>query len=239
MSLRRVLIVDSDQTTVRRLCSLFHQLPAEIMVAGSRSEATELCLRSTFSLCLISHGLIDGNGLPLLREVLWGRGAVLGVLMSRHADLRVIQQAIDSGYTHVVEQPLDLLQLRPLLQRVFGSEADGLSFEQGGASPCTNTSTEVPDLRCLASLSIAQIRSGFSVEELIRIIRTVDYPFAGKERLEYFDRDTLERVVCLVRRWCQQRLAGGDVVREFPASEPQFSFSADAAVGQENRRVSA
>ena len=37
--------------------------------------------------------------------------------------------------------------------------------------------------------------------------RSVDYPFAGKERLEYFDRDTLERVVCLVRRWSQQRLA--------------------------------
>jgi hypothetical protein len=159
--------------------------------------------------------------------------------MSRHADLRVIQQAIDSGYAHVVEQPLDLLQLRPLLQRVFGSEADGLSFEQGVVSQCTSTSTEVPDLRCLATLSISQIRSNLSVEELIRIIRTVDYPFAGKERLEYFDRDTLERVVCLVRRWCQQRLAGGDVVREIPAGEPQFSFTADATVGQENRRVSA
>jgi hypothetical protein len=46
--------------------------------------------------------------------------------------------------------------------------------------------------------------------DLMRIIRAVDYPFAGKERLEYFDRDTLERVVCLVRRWSQQRLGHTD-----------------------------
>jgi hypothetical protein len=38
------------------------------------------------------------------------------------------------------------------------------------------------------------------------VIRSVEYPFAGKDRLEYFDRDTLERVVCLVRRWSCNRL---------------------------------
>jgi hypothetical protein len=43
-------------------------------------------------------------------------------------------------------------------------------------------------------------------DDLIQMIRTVDYPFAGKERLEFFDRDTLERVVCLVRRWSRKQL---------------------------------
>ena len=70
-------------------------------------------------------------------------------------------------------------------------------------------SVDLPDLKTIAALSMTQIHHDLSDAELISIIRSVDYPFAGKERLEYFDRDTLERVVCLVRRWSQHRLASG------------------------------
>ena len=61
------------------------------------------------------------------------------------------------------------------------------------------------DLQTISALSNDEIRGSMSKGELIQIIRSVNYPFAGKERLEFFDRDTLERVVCLVRRWsCRQ-----------------------------------
>jgi hypothetical protein len=62
------------------------------------------------------------------------------------------------------------------------------------------------DLESISTLSDDEIRRVMSIPELITVIRSVDYPFAGKERLEYFDRDTLERVVCLVRRWTCNRL---------------------------------
>jgi hypothetical protein len=61
------------------------------------------------------------------------------------------------------------------------------------------------DLESISTLSDDEIRRVMSTDELISVIRSVDYPFAGKERLEYFDRDTLERVVCLVRRWTCHR----------------------------------
>lgn len=212
MTVQKVLIVDSDRSAVQRLSQLFHQLPAQLVVANSRAEALDLSLRASFSVCLISHGLSDGNGLPLLRESLCRRGLVIGVLMSRQADLRVVQQALDAGYVHVIEQPVDLQQLVPVLCRVFGESAANLSFEVGSGQRCTCMNTELPDLRYIAALSVSQIRSTLSIADLIQIIRSVDYPFAGKERLEYFDRDTLERVVCLVRRWSQQRLS-------FPSAE--------------------
>lgn len=62
------------------------------------------------------------------------------------------------------------------------------------------------DLEGISILTDEEIRRGMSNAELIAVIRSVEYPFAGKERLEYFDRDTLERVVCLVRRWTCHRL---------------------------------
>jgi hypothetical protein len=69
----------------------------------------------------------------------------------------------------------------------------------------TATATQF-DLERISTLSDDEIRRVMSTEELIAVIRSVEYPFAGKERLEYFDRDTLERVVCLVRRWTCNRL---------------------------------
>jgi hypothetical protein len=62
------------------------------------------------------------------------------------------------------------------------------------------------DLEGISVLTDEEIRRGMSDADLIAVIRSVEYPFAGKERLEYFDRDTLERVVCLVRRWTCHRL---------------------------------
>jgi hypothetical protein len=62
------------------------------------------------------------------------------------------------------------------------------------------------DLETISTLTDEQIYRSMSDADLISVIRSVEYPFAGKERLEYFDRDTLERVVCLVRRWSCLRL---------------------------------
>jgi len=62
------------------------------------------------------------------------------------------------------------------------------------------------DLDSISDLSNDEIRGSMTREALIAVIRSVDYPFAGKERLEFFDRDTLERVVCLVRRWSRKQL---------------------------------
>ena len=62
------------------------------------------------------------------------------------------------------------------------------------------------DLQTISALSNDEIRGSMTKGDLIQVIRSIDYPFAGKERLEFFDCDTLERVVCLIRRWSCRRL---------------------------------
>ncbi len=84
--------------------------------------------------------------------------------------------------------------------------------EMSAKSPLTAVSQAIQpdrpccfDLQTISALSNDEIRGSMTKDELIQIIRSVDYPFAGKERLEFFDCDTLERVVCLIRRWsCRQ-----------------------------------
>ncbi len=74
------------------------------------------------------------------------------------------------------------------------------------SEPTPSDSVPPFDLEAISTLTDDQIRHSMTPEELIAVIRSVEYPFAGKDRLEYFDRDTLERVVCLVRRWSCHRL---------------------------------
>ncbi len=97
---------------------------------------------------------------------------------------------------------------------------------------------ELPDLRYIANLTFAQIRSGLADADLIRIIRSVDYPFAGKERLEFFDRDTLERVVCLVRRWSQNRIAARQETSHSALDDgPSFRIPSFHAASRSSSRV--
>jgi hypothetical protein len=74
------------------------------------------------------------------------------------------------------------------------------------SDPTPSSSVAPFDVEAISMLTDDQIHHSMTPEELIAVIRSVDYPFAGKDRLEYFDRDTLERVVCLVRRWSCHRL---------------------------------
>lgn len=227
MSGGSVLIVDSDRSSVRQLTDLMSDLPLQVFIAFSKGEAIDFSLRSRFDLCLIAHGLVDGNGLSLFADALYKRSGATGVLLSRHADLRVIVDALDAGFSHVVAQPIEPDQIRLILAKIFPA-LEGLRDDPACNCERQNlmqSSGETPDLKSIASLSMSAIRFSLTTADLIRVIRSVDYPFAGKERLEYFDRDTLERVVCLVRRWSQQRLASSGKPVSHPVSETVGEYS--------------
>ncbi|MGB0738864.1 MAG: response regulator [Planctomycetaceae bacterium] len=206
MHAQSVLLVDSDRNLATCLRSVFSELHFRVQIATTRREAVRLALQQSFALCLVSHGLSDGNGLALLRESLCHRSKTTGILLSRYVDLKTVQQALEYGYAHVLEQPVQISELRKLLQRIPGMRCRGAEADTELPLPDASTQAFNWDLSRIARLSDDQIRNQLPVEELIMIIRRVDYPYTGKERLEFFDRDTLERVVLLVRRWSRIRL---------------------------------
>jgi CheY-like chemotaxis protein len=234
----RILLVDSDHGTVRQLASLFAQWPLHLTTAFNRSEAIELTMGSQFDLCIVAHGLKDGNGLELFRTTPCKRCFSTMVLLSRHADLSVVITALDAGFSYVVSTPVDAEQLLPILNRAFPGTVTSGPHQSVPKRSCAMAVT-LPDLRYIASLSMADIRDRHSEADLIRIIRSVDYPFAGKERLEYFDRDTLERVVCLVRRWSQDRIATRREQVPSALDDAPMMFSESVLTPQEQVRIPA
>jgi hypothetical protein len=101
----------------------------------------------------------------------------------------------------VLCKPLDFGELVALINSAAESLRDDVAVPTAALSRTTRFTESG-----IAELSPREIQHRLSTGDLVEIIRSVDYPFAGKERLEYFDRDTLERVVHLVRRWCRNRL---------------------------------
>lgn len=189
--MNRVLLVGEDLSVCHAVSGTLCGLGYGVDVAYDSRTALFLAGRREYTHILIDHDIDQANGIGLF-EQLMQRQCSIGVLLTAAANLNTVVSAMDAGIRRVLAKPVDYRQLLPLLKPL---------------KPATEPETRVRMLseNEIADLSQHDIRERLTMSELIDIIRSVDYPFAGKERLEHFDRDTLERVVHLVCRWCRQR----------------------------------
>lgn len=202
----RILLVDSDLTVCTSISRTLAGLGYGLDVAYDADEARRLAKKHRYALGLFGEQLTDGDGVKLYAELRRIQREMSGVLVAGVANLYTVAKAIGAGMTRVLPVPLDF---RELVEFIAESQP-----EQPMTAPSAVTEAASSDAAAkavfteetIAELSPREIADAMSVGDLIAVIRSVDYPFAGKERLEFFDRDTLERVVHLVRRWCRNRL---------------------------------
>jgi hypothetical protein len=127
---------------------------------------------------------------------------MLGVMVSSVPNLPIVARAIGAGMSRVAPVPIDFHDLVSFLAAVPANSES--TRPQMSVTMTSQTGAFSEDT--IAELTPGDISQRLTLSELIEVIRSVEYPFAGKDRLEFFDRDTLERVVHLVRRWCRNRL---------------------------------
>ncbi|MEZ6056754.1 MAG: response regulator [Planctomycetaceae bacterium] len=192
-----VLIVGDRPAVVLRIQSILQSFGLGTRIAASGEEAVALCSQQQFSHSFITETLSDTDGVSLFTRIKSVQSGVEGVLVSAIANLNTVWKAVGAGMRRVVAEPVDLMEVVLAME---SSEA-----ETSSASP--DSSLVVDDARSIASLTSEEIRFELTNSDLIRMIRSVDYPFAGKDRLESFDRDALERLAHLVRQWCQERVS--------------------------------
>jgi ActR/RegA family two-component response regulator len=203
-TMRRILIVESDLAASGAISRTLAGLGYGLDIAYDADQARSLARQNRYAITLIDERLSDGDGVKLYEDLHRVQQDMAGVLVSAVANLYTVAKAIGAGMARVLSKPVDFQEL--------------LAFIDGQSDPTPRSeeprlmnSTCDVDVReeAIAELSPRDISQRLSDADLIQIIRTVDYPFVGKDRLEYFDRDTLERVVHLVRRWCRNRLQRG------------------------------
>jgi len=202
LSVFRILIVDSDLNVCTSVSRTLSGLGYGLDVAYDSEEARGLARRNRYSVGLFGESLTDGDGIALFRELCPEQKGMLGVLVSSVPNLPTVARAIGAGMSRVAPVPIDFHDLVSFLTTIpAGPESTKPQKSATMTSPTCAFSEDA-----IAELTPGDISQRLTLSELIEVIRSVEYPFAGKDRLEFFDRDTLERVVHLVRRWCRNRL---------------------------------
>ncbi|MGD9855061.1 MAG: response regulator [Planctomycetaceae bacterium] len=185
--MNRILLIGSESPTTLSLSRTLGGLGFGVDQAPDGPLGLALARKRSYSHVLIDDELTGGEAVGVFRQLQQLQKSTVGVLVTAVANLNTVFAAVEAGMRRVLSKPVDYDQLLALLDPTLGE--------------ATRSFTESE----IASLSLSDIHERLSADELIDIIRSVDYPFAGKHRLAHFDRDTLERVVHLVTRWCRQR----------------------------------
>jgi DNA-binding NtrC family response regulator len=194
--MRRLLLIDHDENQCRRLHQVLSGLGFSLDVTCSAKEARVLNEQQRYSWSVIGTPTDGGDSVALFTQLRERQTSLRGLLVANDPDSGVKTAAEEVGLD-IISRPIDVSVLIPWLST--GSAGASTTVELG-----PDSMTHV-DEKLVARLPEGSIRNRLSDDQLIRIIRGVDYPFAGKDRLEMFDRDTLVRVVLLIKRWCRSR----------------------------------
>lgn len=194
--MRRLLLIDNDQNDCRRLVGVLSGLGFSLDVTYSAKEARVLNEQQRYSWSVIGTPADGADSVALFTQLRERQTRLRGLLIANDPDTGIKTAAEEAGLD-IISRPIDVNVLIPWLSN--GGCGESTTVELG-----SEASSRV-DERTIARLPESTIRKRLTDEQLIKIIRGVDYPFAGKDRLEMFDRDTIVRVVLLIRRWCRSR----------------------------------
>jgi len=194
--MRRLLLIDSDTNDCGRLLRVLSGLGFSLDVTYSAKEARVLNEQQRYSWSVIGTPSDGADSVALFTQLRERQTRLRGLIVANDTDNGIKTAAEEAGL-ETISRPIDVKVLIPWLSSGGCGESTTVEFGH-------EESLRVEE-GIVARLPESTIRNRLSDEQLIKIIRGVDYPFAGKDRLEMFDRDTLVRVVLLIKRWCRSR----------------------------------
>ena len=117
MTSPKALIVD-DERDIRELLSMtINRMGLDASTAGTLLEAKQLLDEQAFDICLTDMRLPDGNGLELIQHVakLYNRMPI--AMITAYGDVQSAVNALKAGAFDFVSKPVDLAELRDIIQR--------------------------------------------------------------------------------------------------------------------------
>lgn len=116
MSKNRVLIID-DEPDIRELLAItISRMDLDPIEAETLSQARTLLQQDTFALCLTDMKLPDGNGLDLVAELADSLPDLPVIVITAHGNVESAVQALKCGAFDFLAKPVDLGQIRELVQ---------------------------------------------------------------------------------------------------------------------------
>ncbi len=146
MNDRRVLIVD-DEPDIRELLEItLGRMGLVTESAANLSEAHAQLDAQAFDFCLTDMRLSDGNGIDLVRHISTEHPETPVAMITAHGSMDSAIEALKAGAFDFVSKPVDLAQLRNLVDQALRLQpmADGLG---GGGTQLLGESAAMQRLR--------------------------------------------------------------------------------------------
>ena len=131
MQKQQVLIVD-DEPDIRELLAItVSRMGLEPMEAESISQARVLLNQHSFALCLTDMKLPDGNGIELVAELAESNPDLPVIVITAYGNVESAVQALKSGAFDFLAKPVDLSQIRELIQSAIRLKEVGSLTDTG------------------------------------------------------------------------------------------------------------
>jgi two-component system response regulator PilR (NtrC family) len=156
MTTKRTLIVD-DEPDIRELLEItLGRMNVETSAAADLADAFELLKSHQFDLCLTDMQLPDGNGIELVQHISQQHPKLPVAMITAFGSVDTAISALKAGAFDYVQKPIDLDQLRALVETALRMN-DVVAEDDSGASPLLGESRPMQHLRAqVAKLARSQ-----------------------------------------------------------------------------------
>jgi len=130
MTNRRALIVD-DEADIRELLEItLGRMAIDTTPARNLDEARRCLVDEPFDLCLADMRLPDGDGIELVRTIAVEYPQLPVAIITAHGDMDAAIAALKAGAFDFVSKPVDIDDLRNLVQQAFQLDTRGDAGDQ-------------------------------------------------------------------------------------------------------------
>jgi two-component system NtrC family response regulator len=116
---RRILVVDDSELVCQQLSQLLAQDGRRIKVAHDGTTALEWLVERNFSLVITDLCLPGINGLDLIREIRQRDLPVTSIVMTGHASIDTVVEAMKLGAYDYLQKPIDSVRLDVLVEQAL------------------------------------------------------------------------------------------------------------------------
>jgi DNA-binding NtrC family response regulator len=115
MARHRLLVVDDDEDICANLSEILADVGYTVDVAYRADKALELMKHHAYRLALLDYRLPGTNGVELFRRMRVDHDGLHAFLVTAFASPETTASAMDAGFRQVLDKPVDMPTLLPLI----------------------------------------------------------------------------------------------------------------------------
>lgn len=117
--MRKILVIDNENL-VADICRItLGKLGHEVHCAFSGEQAVEIAGKITFDLAIVNKMLEGMSGIEAFEIIRQTNPTLGGVLITGHASLDMVIEAMNNGFTRLCKKPLDPMELVAAVREIF------------------------------------------------------------------------------------------------------------------------